>query len=264
MPQDPSSETLLQACIDNYVQMFPVGLYDPLIIHDAPDLAYRIGGFPIAALNSVVRSIFPDETADQQIQEVLQVFERRNLPMNWLITPETRPLDLANRLMERGFQAGSSLIAMGRSLEGLPPLAFPEGFRIEEVRSDRLLDLWARVGQVSYHLPPQAVQVRIKQFSKVLESDLWPVKLYVGFAGDEAVCTSGIRLTPQSAGVYFVGTLPEHTRRGYGQQITLKALHDAQKLGHHTGVLMSTAEGLKVYERLGFSQVGVFQSYVRE
>ncbi|GEM45041.1 GNAT family N-acetyltransferase [Deinococcus cellulosilyticus] len=264
MTLNPTPEKLLQACIDNYVQMFPVGMYHPLVIHDAPDLAYRIGGFPIAALNSVVRSIFDESDATQRIDEVLSIFEQRNLPLNWVITPESRPVDLTERLMEKGFRKGSNLIAMGRSLEGLPALDLPQDFRIEEVRTDRLLDQWARVGQVSYHLPPQAVQVRIRQFTRLLESDLWPVKLYVGFAGDEAVCTSGVRLTPQSAGIYFVGTLPEHTRKGYGHLITLKPLIDARQIGHQMAVLMATPEGLKVYERLGFEQVGVFQMYIRE
>lgn len=253
----------LSLCIENYIQMFPTSMYAGLTVHEGPQLAYRIGGFPIANLNSVVRSILTTDP-EKQVDEVIEIFEKRGLPFNWVITPESKPENLADLLQQKGLTYSSDLLAMGRTLEGLPALEFPEGFNISEVTSDGLLEAWARVGQASFHLPAQAVQLRIRQFERLLEGGLWPVKLYVGFSGKEAVCGSGLRLTPNSAGVYFVGTVPEHTRKGYGQQITLKSLQDAFDLGHKVGVLMSTAEGLQVYRRLGFEHVGIFQVYIKD
>ncbi|GGJ19531.1 GNAT family N-acetyltransferase [Deinococcus roseus] len=260
----PASEALLQACIDNYVQMFPVGLYPALLVHDGPDLAYRISGFPVAPLNSVVRSIFDEETAEERINKMFQEFQERQIPFNWLITPESRPLDLKDRLLAQGMELDGELIPMGRSLENLPELQLPEGFHIEQVCTDRQLEDWAKVGQVSFHLPPQAVEIRLAQFSRVLESDLWPVRLYVGSWEGQPACTSGVRLTPGSAGLYFVGTLPGHTRRGLGTLMTLHPLLEARKLGHRVGVLLSSRAGLKVYERLGFERLGTFQIYTKE
>ena len=57
-------------------------------------------------------------------------------------------------------------------------------------------------------------------------------------------------------GVYNVGTLPGHQRRGYGEAIMRHALEKArEETGLERTILQSTAQGLPIYQRMGYRTV---------
>jgi len=78
------------------------------------------------------------------------------------------------------------------------------------------------------------------------------VRCYVGEAGGQPVTTGlGIKLGSNVA-IFNIATLPEHRRRGYGAAVTARAVADGLAAGAQWSWLQSSAQGYKVYERLGF------------
>jgi ribosomal protein S18 acetylase RimI-like enzyme len=60
----------------------------------------------------------------------------------------------------------------------------------------------------------------------------------------------------------MVATAKRFRRRGLGMALTWTALEDGRREGMTAGVLQASAEGQRVYERLGFAPCGRFVEYV--
>jgi ribosomal protein S18 acetylase RimI-like enzyme len=78
------------------------------------------------------------------------------------------------------------------------------------------------------------------------------VRCYVGEVGGQPVTTGlGVKLGFCVA-IFNIATPPEHRRRGYGAAVTARAVADGIAAGAQWSWLQSSAEGYRVYERLGF------------
>jgi GNAT superfamily N-acetyltransferase len=88
------------------------------------------------------------------------------------------------------------------------------------------------------------------------------VRVYVGEAAGTPV-TTGVGVTVGDAvGVFTVGTLPAHQRKGYGAAVTARIVADGLAGGAGWAWLQSSPSGLPVYERLGFRTVDTWQCWV--
>ncbi len=62
-------------------------------------------------------------------------------------------------------------------------------------------------------------------------------------------------------GMYNVCTLVAYRRRGFGMALTLRPLLDAREAGHGVGMLQAGAQGVGIYERIGFQAFGGITEY---
>lgn len=81
------------------------------------------------------------------------------------------------------------------------------------------------------------------------------VRFYAGLVDGEAVSTGMAVTIGATVGVFNVATAPEHQRRGFGGAVTARLVADAVRSGATLACLQSSAQGLGVYERLGFHTV---------
>ena len=75
-------------------------------------------------------------------------------------------------------------------------------------------------------------------------------------AEGRCVATGGSRVVDGAALVAGVATLPSHRRRGIGTAITAVALRAAAEAGAREAFLDSSPEGVGIYQRLGFAEIG--------
>lgn len=75
-------------------------------------------------------------------------------------------------------------------------------------------------------------------------------------ADGRCVATGGSRVVDGGALVAGVATLPSHRRRGIGTAITAVALRAAAEAGAREAFLDSSPEGVGIYRRLGFAEIG--------
>jgi GNAT superfamily N-acetyltransferase len=66
------------------------------------------------------------------------------------------------------------------------------------------------------------------------------------------------------AGLFNVGTLETHRRRGYGRAVSIAAMAAGRERGLVTGVLQATEMGEPVYRALGFRRYGDLLMAARE
>jgi ribosomal protein S18 acetylase RimI-like enzyme len=128
----------------------------------------------------------------------------------------------------------------------LPPIS------VRRVEDEATWRAFCDIGSVCFNVPPA-------WFREVFqESGLWEGGFagYVGYRNNEPVSTAATVTAAGAVGVYNVATLPGHQGCGYGEAIMRYALDRAREQhGIERTVLQSTREGLKLYRRMGYSEV---------
>ena len=92
-------------------------------------------------------------------------------------------------------------------------------------------------------------------FARPLAGEAVPpgsIRPFVGYVDGRAVATAAQATSDGVTGIFFVGTVPEMRRRGFGQALTWAAVEDGRSLGADAAWLQSTPEGRPLYEKMGF------------
>jgi len=64
-------------------------------------------------------------------------------------------------------------------------------------------------------------------------------------------------------GIHYVATEVGHRRRGLATMLLTAVMDRARSDGFRTATLQASPDGLPVYRRMGFREVGVLHAYVR-
>ncbi len=81
-----------------------------------------------------------------------------------------------------------------------------------------------------------------------------PQKLFLAYCEGKPVATSLLFTHKNSAGIYYVSTLPAFRNKGFGLKITQAAMQAAKESGFKNVILQATPLGAKVYIRAGFKE----------
>jgi ribosomal protein S18 acetylase RimI-like enzyme len=177
-------------------------------------------------------------------------FEGRKLPFQLTFRdPELAP---AHALAPHGWKRREDPVpgmALPLPAAAIPPV--PEGLTIEEVATREQLALFRETAFRGFGYPPQVAPRFLNDRLLTLPN----VRMYAGAVAGEVVATSVLVTTGTVAGIYWVGTLDAHRRRGYGEALTWAAVAAGQRAGCTVASLQASAIGKPVYERMGFAQV---------
>jgi len=166
-------------------------------------------------------------------------------------------------LAPHGFVHGGSIPAMSVDLASLREPALAPGYTFERLRKEDDGATWAKVLSESYPVAPVAAGSMSPLHVDTEDSPDSALQYFQVRCGDEVVGVSLLALIDGSAGIYCVGTMPGHRRRGLGAALTAFPLKAARELGYRTGVLQASEAGYGVYRSLGFEDDGQVQLYVR-
>jgi GNAT superfamily N-acetyltransferase len=96
------------------------------------------------------------------------------------------------------------------------------------------------------------------------EDSFWtgPFEGYVGHYQGLDVTAGATLVSHGTIGLYAVGTLPGHTRRGYAEAAMRQAISQArQKHGSLPVILQSSASALSLYRQMGFRTLTTYSLY---
>jgi ribosomal protein S18 acetylase RimI-like enzyme len=228
----------------------------------APDLVVVDSGLPCDTFNFVCRARLEPDAARARAREAVAYFRGVGRPFSWWVGPADRPDALGDVLVSEGLERAETEVAMAADLGALEGGGDgPAALRVERVRTLAQLVDFARVNAANWSPPdPQVMRFYELAAPALLAGDS-PQRLYVGYAGGEAVATSELTEGGGVVGLYNVATLEAHRRRGYGSALTLRPLLDARDRGFRAAVLQASADGAGVYARLGFRGFGGVTEY---
>lgn len=133
----------------------------------------------------------------------------------------------------------------------LAPVRTLPAIEVRRVIDEPGWSAFCQVGAVCFNVP-------LAWFREVFEGQkVWESFAgYVGYLNGEPVSTAATVVGAGAVGVYNVATVPGHQRRGYGEAVMRHALERArQQHGLERTILQSTAQGLRLYQRMGYAVV---------
>lgn len=125
--------------------------------------------------------------------------------------------------------------------------------RIEIVRADSpaTMEHFRTIGSLCFHVPPA-------WFREVFD-DSMPARDFIcwlAYRDGLPVATAATVVSHGVIGVYNVATTPDERGKGYAEAITRHAIAEAaRQSGLRRVILQSTAQGERLYKRLGFREV---------
>jgi GNAT superfamily N-acetyltransferase len=133
---------------------------------------------------------------------------------------------------------------------------------IRRAETSGAMEDFRAIGSVCFHVPPAWFREVFDDAMVSREFICW-----VGYRGGRPVATAATVVSSGVIGLYNVATMPDERGRGYGEAITRHAIAEASRQsGLDRVILQSTAQGERLYKRLGFrevSRVVVFNSVSR-
>lgn len=232
---------------------FPARALPGSRIVEAPTLTVIDSGIADDTFNIVCRARMDASGAPRRIASTIADFREVRRPFSWWLGPADRPTELPAMLRDAGLSAAETEIAMARDLSRpIPELSGPRALSIRRVSSRRELGDFARLVGGDQH----AVRRFYDLAANALLSPASPLRFFVGYLGDAAVATAERTVAGGVAGLYNISTLPAHRRQGIGTAMTAAALREAREKGCAAAILQAAAEGVAIYEAVGFREFG--------
>ena len=168
----------------------------------------------------------------------------------WSMRPNP-DIDLA--MLAQGYQVSFEPWWMTRDLT--EPIAEPS-YHITIATSADTLDLLK--SDVPYIVRDQG-----ESTARLIQEPSGEVQMLIARAEGEVVGQAIVNITGNHAGLFNVGVSGRYRHRGIGTSLSLAAMALARDHGVTTMNLNSTGMGKPIYERAGFTQFGVGQTWLR-
>ena len=216
----------------------------------------RVGGLQLCA-TGIQAAFFngayltaPAAEPAEAIDRAIEFMARHDVP--WLLWVRTGVDDAT---LDAGRAAGLR-DAGGPPALGLAPIParppVPDGLVIELVGDTAGIDVHHDLTCRAFDMPIEMVRALVSE--RTLAHPF--TKILVGRVDGVPVATSVVCTSGTTAGIYNVGTPPEHRRRGYGEALTWAAVEAGMRLGADHSILQASPSGRPVYERMGFVHLG--------
>jgi ribosomal protein S18 acetylase RimI-like enzyme len=199
----------------------------------------------------------PLADADGAVRRIAAYFDERRMPF---IIRLREGLDPAAERAGEGQGIAYTDTVPGMVLAEIPPPAtMPGDLEIRLVAETTTMQHHVDVIAQSFAMPMDFAQ----QFVSENLLRIPDVELYVGYVDGEPVASSALVASHRAAGVYNVGCLDSHRRRGYGEAMTSHAVQRGGEIGCTFGSLQASEMGRSVYERMGFRLVAPYRTFMR-
>ena len=209
---------------------------------------------PHADRNRIFKARLAPESADDEIERLLQPFRQRAVPVTWYVDNCSRPNDLATRLTSHGLELRYFWTGMIHSLADLAgSVDAPSDMAVVEAVSAGEREQWMQVVLDGFELT-QFHDLELVLTETGVLSGRWhrlmavqngiPVGGALLFAGD------GV------AGLHWLGVPQMFRKRGAGVLLTQEALVRSAEMGYLHLALQANPEVVQLYVRLGFDRVG--------
>lgn len=263
---DFNTEALIHEIESNFWETWSnFGLAPGCALHDDGDTLWFETPIPIIPYN-VVLKFHVERNINQKIDEIISCYTRRKVSFLWVVQPSTLPLDIGERLQERGLQYIETSPCMARELANLPKMpSVPDGVEVREaieandVNKFQELTAW-RWGVPSDHR--QQIQLFFERFN--VGKPGTKAHMWVAWRGDVPISKVGSYHGDRSLGIYGVVTKPEERGQGLARVLMVETMKAAKKAGQKIVVLHSSPLAENLYKQLGFVTVTQFHLYASE
>jgi ribosomal protein S18 acetylase RimI-like enzyme len=215
-----------------------------------PGVFTLVSGLPVATLNGVCTDVVhPDVTA---IDRAAAGVAALGLP--WSIQFRGEPEPAAGRVAARYGLTGrhtSPLMVYDLAANPMPPSASEAAAARVTTAGPADYDDYAAALAAGFEAPREIMA----RFGSAAALEMPGAAGYLAREdGRVAAVGFGVFLE-RTCGIYNIATVPEYRRRGYGRAVSSRIMADGIERGADLAYLQSTADGLPLYESMGFRTV---------
>jgi len=258
-----SRKKLSRICVDSFIGCWTLAYSSSprRILWQQPDVTLFSTGAHSNFQNGVLKARFTKSNVAARTKKTLEYFQRRRLPMVWLVDPYSTPAGLGRHLEGTGMICEWGIPCMAMDLAKVRRQARPPGLTIRPVSDIESLRVCVNTAKAGF------------DEGKRIPGDPWhevyislgfsPAKQwFTGFLNGKPVASSLLLLQGGLATVWIVATLKEARGRGIGTAMTREALLSAKRLGYDFAVIQSSKLGLPIYEKMGFVEYSKIEKFV--
>ena len=261
--RDLSAQDIARACEQNYIDYWRcVGLSPNAEFSERGGVTQCITGLPQEIFNVVMRCSLSTDDIEKRMDSVIGQFRSCRLTMIWHVGMLTEPKDLGRYLEARGYPHDYDLTAMAIDLDGI---AEHSGLSAEvttkTVETGEDCRGWIACLTRSWESPKEVAPWMLENacFNTSLEREKrlsLPRKMFLGILDGAPVSASMLFWSEDIAGLQAVGTIHPGRGKGVGGATAKAALSEARRMGFKLVVVLSTVEGVGMYEKVGFKPFG--------
>ncbi len=200
---------------------------------------------------AVVFKVSLSDSAGEAIETLIPDLQSGKVPSCWVLSPLSNP-KIFDILVSNGFTGGpdSGEWGMAMDMHTIANLPAPNTLvEVKKVASPADFKLWMDVVNAALH---GWEMLTIDHYTVWLERE--ELAFYLGYIDGVPVSTAATFQDGNSAAVEFVSTLKEFQGKGAGYAVCQRALCDLQAKHIETATLIAFADGVKLYEKLGFKK----------
>lgn len=209
-------------------------------------------GIPSSGFNVVFALEHPDSLSDIS-QQVTRQFVNTKIPWELITTPEIS--DSLQALIEE-FDMVRASVEPGMLLPSLEDRTIPsiEGFKIKQVSGPEQIETFLKVGIMGFGDPTGSLLLPLARGLFRRRSSYLPA-FYLGYLNGIPVATSLRFSSEKIGGIFYVATLPEYRRKGFGKAMTLRAALDGKMDDCTASYLQASEMGRPIYEKIGYVKI---------
>lgn len=257
----PDTDLLSRAALENLVvhMSWLQGRTPGMTVDDADGLVVIDSGLPCDTFNIICGARLSPGGEARRIALALAHFTMVQRPFSWWVGPADAPGSLGDLLLAAGLVATETEVAMYAPLAALEPPA--PNVRIARACGAETIQDFADVVADNWSPADPWVRRFYAACRPALQDAASPLRLFVGYLGDEPVAAGELTLGGGVAGLYNISTRAAHRRRGFGAAMVGHLLAEARDAGCDTAILQAAPDGLGLYARAGFRPAGTYTEY---
>lgn len=209
--------------------------------------------------SNVLSAQFNSKNVAQRVQEVMQIYQERNLSFSWWVGPNSTPANLEEILKQSNFTLCRSYSGMYRSVHGLEVEKL-QALQIKSISEASMLwDFNNVLMQAGGSL--QVYERMLRVLPENVYSTGAPVELYVGYIDGNPVTIGAVAFYANVGYIDWVTTIPKERNKGYGSAIMYYLINRTAERNYSLVVLLATKEAINLYKRMGFQEYCTYKEY---
>lgn len=206
--------------------------------------------------NGVIEKNAERIPTEEEINAFIEYFSSKNLPFMWWSS--------AKILETKSFQFGGILTGIALDIsQGMPsnPSASSD-LRIKIIQSDSELTSFTNLAGNAFAMSPKATEQWLALNDSVMKKG--KQVHFIAYLNGVPVGTATLSVTPSSAGIWNLATLPEHRKHGIGSALVHAALVEAKKRHYDQVMAILMPKGLArgLFTKMRFKAVCEFPFYI--
>lgn len=185
--------------------------------------------------------------------------KHNNIPWGINIIDDEYSKNIITQLSDKGFKSICQQYEMDTDIE-LVSTSTLSNTSIIEVSDADMLDDWVIPIADAFEAAAQDTELYLDLNKKAFNSDSNRLKHFILYENDKPIASATLCFFDKVARLDNVATLRKKQGLGYGKKIIQYCTNKSKLAGSNKMVFESSQQGIKLYRKLGFSEIG--KSYI--